>query len=187
MPVPTVKRLPADGFWPEEPADLLSDVLQEAIERWHGNIPATLAEFRAVVVEIAREAIECAGAETAGKAALSRRERETVARLVSEFIDAENPRMVAQCYDFAFQLGLQMGITESAIAEENRVERATVSKRCRAIVKNFDLPPARGMKSPRAVAVYRERERKRHAKRREAHRPWALADAFVGGLADATI
>lgn len=176
------KNSPPDSFWPEAPEDPLGDILREAVERWKGNIPATLAEFRTSVVLIAQEALEEAGTAAAGRAALSLRERETIARLVSEFIEAKNPRMVAQCYDLTFGLGLMMGRSQNAIADENGVGKAAVSKVCRAIVRNFDLPPARGMKSPAAVEGYRKRQLQKHRDRRAAFQPWAMAEAFAQGL-----
>jgi hypothetical protein len=185
--MPVAKRNARDGYWPAGPEDLLSDVVREAIDRWQGNLPATLAEFRLIVAAIACEALEEAGSAAAGRAALSRRERETIARLVSEFIDAKNPRLVAQCYDFTFGLGLQMGITETQIAAENGVGKAAVSRRCREIVKNFDIPPARGMKSEKAVGVYQRRAARKHASRRATHKPWAFAGSFAAGLLGAPL
>ena len=176
------KRIPRDGYWPSEPEDLLCDVLEEAIDRWRGNLPATMAEFRAAVMAIALEAISEAGPGGAGKSALSTRERETIARLVSEFIEAKNPQLIAQCYDFTYQLGLMMGRSQVSIAEEHGVRKATVSKICRAIVRNFGIPPARGMKSPKAVEGYRAKMLEKHADRRRNFRPWAMAGAFAQGL-----
>jgi len=180
--MPSAKKSPRDGYWPADPEDTLTDILQEAIDRWGGNLPATLGEFRAAVAEIALDALGEAGPAVAGKEALSKRERETIARLVSEFIESKNPRMVAQCYDFTFQLGLMMGRSQTAIADEHGVRKATVSKICRTIVKNFGVAPARGMKSPKAVATYRAKMLTKHAERRRSHQPWAMAGAFAEGI-----
>lgn len=180
--MPKARNNSPGSFWPEDPDSLVADILREAVDRWEGNLPATLAEFRGVVASIAIEAMEEVGTAAAGQEAVTRKERETIARLVSEFIEAKNPRLVAQCYDFVFQLGLQLGISQVDIAEQHGVGKAAVSQRCRAIVENFGLAPARGMKSPRAVRVYRQRELKKHQARREEHRPWALAGAFAAGF-----
>lgn len=180
--MPCVRDLPPDAYWPDEPEDALSAVLEEAAARWEGNLPATIGEFRAAVVAVAAAALKELGEEHAGARALVRRERETIARLVADFIDAPNPRMEAQCYDVAFGLGIQLGITESAIADQHGVKRQTVSKRCRAIVEAFGVQPGRGMKSPRAVRVYSERAAQVHRRKKEPGGPWRGAEAFTRGF-----
>ena len=52
--------------------------------------------------------------------------------------------------------------SQTEIAEEFGVERATISKWARRFVEVLNLVPGRGMRRPEAVQVYKER----------AHRVW---------------
>jgi hypothetical protein len=176
---------PPDSIPPEEISEDLADVIRDVIARSFPvcfPLPRTVSEFKSFAVRILTdpEVLEALGASGgSGRGNVNEHERETVARLVSEFIEAENPRMLAQCYDLAFRLGLQMGITQDAIAEQHGVTKAAVSKTYRRILGEYSLPPARGMKSNEAVETYREREKEKHRKRREEHRPWSFASDFL--------
>ncbi len=104
--------------------------------------------------------------------------REILARLVSEVIDAPNPRLMACCVDFVFSLGVQVGKNETDIAADADVTKASVSRYC-VHLKNTYLAgnPAPGMKSNKAVASYRATRTGRSS--RAPATPWALADVLT--------
>jgi hypothetical protein len=82
--------------------------------------------------------------------------KETLARLMGEVIDAPQPRLMACCIDFVFNLGVQLAKNETAIAEGHGVTKASVSRYC-VHLKNVFLQgvPVPGMKSAEAVENYR--------------------------------
>jgi len=180
------KHLPPDSVLPDEPEDISEDLAETirmvAARECPVGFPVPMAAglvIRVLLSEEIQEKIRESNAENL----LSTHEQETIRKLVSEFIDADNPRLRAQCYDLAFRLGLQMGITQDSVAAQHGVGRAAVSKECRRIVREYHLPPARGMKSTQAVEVYRERQKRKHQERRENHKPWEFAIEFAQAMA----
>ena len=165
---------------PEEIGETLQDIIRDkAAERCPAGFPRVEWENLTVAVVLDPE-VSAALIEAHGASLLSEHERETVAKIISEMIDAENPRLRAQCYDLAFRLNLRVGgMTQDQIAQEHGIGKAAVSKECRRIVREFSLPPARGMKSREAVEVYRERQVEKHEKRRIDHRPWKFGGDFA--------
>lgn len=177
------KHLPPDAVLPDELEEDLEDVIrEEAVKVCPVGFPSM--NFSGLVAKVIRsERVKTAIIEAHGADLLSDHERETVARIVAEMIEAKNPRLRAQCYDLAFRLGLRVcGMTQDEIAQEHGIGKAAVSKECRRIVREFHLPPARGMKSVEAVEVYRERETKKHEKRRREHRPWEYGMEFAQAM-----
>lgn len=108
---------------------------------------------------------------------------ELVGRLLSELVDSDNPRLHAKCLVFAFGLPLLEGMSETDIADEEGVDKATVSKRCVGIKERFGLKPSRGMKSDRAVESYRRRQRGKRAK--PIPQPWAFQGFLTNAYAAA--
>jgi hypothetical protein len=178
----SAKYTPPDACFPDEIEDSLEDIIrEEAARRCPVGFPST--NFAEKMVEVVltprvRDGI----VEAYGAGTISEQEIETMAIVISEFIDAENPRLRAECYDLVFRLGLKMGVSQDSIAKDHGIGRAAVSKECRRIVREFKLPPARGMKSETAVGVYRERQKKKHQERRENYSPWKFAEEFANGM-----
>lgn len=83
--------------------------------------------------------------------------RDLLAFLVAEIIDAPNARLMARCVDFVFELGVQLGLSETQIAELEGCTKATPSLYCCRLKDQYRKGmPARGMKSPLAVENYRQ-------------------------------
>lgn len=180
------KYLPPDAVLPDDMEESLEDIIrEEAVKVCPVGFPTT--NFAGLVSKVILSGrVKTAIIESHGENLLSDHERETVARVISEMIDAENPRLRAQCYDLAFRLNLRVGsMTQDKIAEEHGIGKAAVSKECRRIVREFHLPPARGMKSTQAVEVYRDREIKKHKKRREEHQAWEFGIEFAQAMSRA--
>jgi hypothetical protein len=90
--------------------------------------------------------------------------RELLARLIDEILLANNPRLTARCIDFVFQLNLQSGISQTSIAEAERVERATASKICVTLKETYLTRPAPGMKPERSIATFADAQRSKAKK-----------------------
>lgn len=81
--------------------------------------------------------------------------RELLAKLVAEIIDAPDPRLMARCVDFTMELGIQLGISETKIAELSGVTKASVSRHCVHLKNTYrGKQPAAGMKPAHAVKSY---------------------------------
>lgn len=106
----------------------------------------------------------------------SRSEMELAARLLAELIDANNPRLQAKCLAFVLGLNIGGGKSQTAIADEEGVKKATVSKRCKRLQQVFSLSPSRGMKSEAACRSYSQRQKGKRA------RPAAIAWNWTGLL-----
>lgn len=117
--------------------------------------------------------------ELFGEAGPTGGDLEMVTRVLAELIDAANPRLQAKCLAYVLGLNLTGGKSETQIAREEGVKKATVSKRCIRIREAFGLPPSRGMKADSARQSYRDRQTGRRA------RPARLEWAFAGILKEA--
>lgn len=126
------------------------------------------------------EVVDGAGAGAVGNG-ISAQAREGIARVLAHLIDAGNARMLAQCYDVAFGLRLQGGISEAEIARQHRVTRAAVSKICRQIVETYGVKPSRAMRSEKACETYSARQRGRRA--RPLPSPWKYASILKHAVA----
>ena len=170
----------------ERPEYILRELLDAAVRRWKGDLPRTMAEFRIVVTQIAVAVFEDAEAEgIMGGATLkpSRGGLELLARVLADVIDAGGPgdrsRMEAEAIDFAIGTGVQQGKSEKEIAEFHGVNKATISKRAVHAKERYAIPPSRGMKSPVAVAKYREINK---GKKRSLREPWNFSGLLKRAL-----
>ncbi len=81
--------------------------------------------------------------------------RELMAMVLSEIMHAEDPLLMAKCVDFTLETGV-LGLTQTEIASEHHVTKATVSHHCVGLKTTYrGGVPAAGMKSKRAVESYR--------------------------------
>jgi hypothetical protein len=115
----------------------------------------------------------------------TRSEMELAARLLAELIDATNPRLQAKCLAFVLGLNIGGGKSETAIALEEGVGRATVSKRCVRLKQVFALNPSRGMKSEAAVRSYSKRQTGKRARPKPI--AWSLSGLLKGVLDSASV
>lgn len=79
---------------------------------------------------------------------------ETVCKFAAEMRKHENPAMTLDCFCFAAGLYIIDGKTQTQLAKEHGVKRATISKRVVQISKEFNFPPVNGMKSKAARESY---------------------------------
>ena len=105
---------------------------------------------------------------------------EIVAHLVSDILDARNPRLMVQCMDFAFGLGLQLGVSEQDIADLHQMTRSNVSKICVGLCERYQIPPSRGMRSIATREHYSARQQGRRAK--PSPEPWTHKGVFITAL-----
>ena len=104
--------------------------------------------------------------------------RELLARVIAEIIDAPNSKLHAQCLDFVFELGVQLGISQLEISEQHPpMTKSNVSKICVAICQRYGVRPSRGMKSEAARESYRVRQTGRRAK--QSPEEWPYAERFM--------
>ena len=135
----------------DSPAEVLAERMQEQIP-WKKL--TSKQEFCMAAASVAIQSV--------GKREAPEKAKEVITRLLAEIIDAPTPadaQLTAECYDFAFGLGINGGKSQTEIAVKYSVTRATVSRRCRQIVTHFSglgVRPSAGMKSERACAVYAE-------------------------------
>ena len=143
----------------------------------------SLADLREMVTTILSQAQAAGLLQDEASSAYSPRFREALAQILSEIIDAGNARLQAQCLDFAFDLGIQMGISQTAIAEQHGMSKANVSKICVDIRERYGIRPGRGMKSEQACESYRVRQIGKRAKptREEWRHGDAMRLAFTDG------
>jgi len=86
--------------------------------------------------------------------------------LLKEFLyriieDKDNPRLEAECISLAFGFGAARGQTQTQVAKQYGVTRATVSKRVREIKRAYHLPTSEYMKSESACDTYKLTNRTR--------------------------
>ena len=86
--------------------------------------------------------------------------------LLKEFLyriieDKDNPRLEAECISLAFGFGAPRGQTQTQVAKQYGVTRATVSKRVREIKRAYHLPTSEYMKSESACDTYKLTNRTR--------------------------
>ncbi|MEQ1862777.1 MAG: hypothetical protein ABMA13_22885 [Chthoniobacteraceae bacterium] len=177
--------LPAASHRPDMAGavDSMEDRLLETIARQSVALPVGMQRpaFNRIVAGVAISALHEAARdgtlrELFGEAEPSTGDLEMVTRVLAELIDAANPRLQAKCLAYVLGLNLNGGKSETEIAREEGVKKATVSKRCIRIREAFGLPPSRGMKQDRARASYRVRQTGRRA------RPARIEWAFTGLL-----
>lgn len=157
----------------DSPAEVLAEEIMKAMP-WR-----KLTTREQFCLQAATISIQMFGAQEAPVKA-----KEVLTRILCEIIDsasADDAVLTAKCYDFVFGLGIQRGASQTLIAEQHGVTRATVSRRCRLIVSRFaalGIKPGPGMKSEAAVQVYAERERSKPKRVREAFRFEAAIGKF---------
>ena len=162
-------RDPADrpqaSSWDPAADDVLEDEVLEMIARRAVTLPLGMqrAYFDRCVASLLVELLsEASKSKTMRRlfddASPSTADMETVTRIVAELIDSDNPRLQSKCLAFVLGLNLHGGRSETEIAHEEGVTKATVSKRCIVLRETFGLPPSRGMKTDAARASYRLRQ-----------------------------
>lgn len=161
--------------------DSLDDVLTEIIEqKWPSKwpreiIPAQIKFFRRIL-----KAYLDSG-HTVQVDVRRMEGRELLACLIAEIIAAPNARLMARCVDFVFSLNVQLGMSETEIAELEGLTKATASNYCVQLKKVYrDGKPAPGMKSREAVAKYKDLRTGRSS--RGPRQQWAFANAFQTAL-----
>lgn len=168
--------------------DKIPELVAECIgENWNGRVPAK-DQFVSAVSQLACVAL--LELFKRGKLAAltgSMPEIEDGKRLathaIAEVIAARNPRMVAQCLDITFGLGIQGGRTQEDIGLEHGVCRATISGICTTLKETYTGKPGTGMKSNEAVEKYKRLRLGRRAKAMPA--AWEFANLFQQEFANA--
>lgn len=163
--------------------DSLDDVLAEIIEqRWPSKWPTDLIPTQ---IRFCRRILR-AYLESGHSVHVDIRRmegRELLACMIAEIIAAPNARLMARCVDFVFSLGVQLGMSETEIAELEGLTKATASNYCVQLKKVYrDGKPAPGMKSREAVAKYSELRTGRSS--RGPRQEWAFAKAFKHAYAN---
>lgn len=103
--------------------------------------------------------------------------RELMAALIGEIIEAPDARLMARCIDFVMELGVQLGISETKIAQLSGVNKASASRYCVHLKETYrGGRPAAGMKPNKAVESYRNGRTGRSS--RGPRMEWAFADTF---------
>lgn len=177
----------ASSCGPDTIRETLRDALRDAAAGWKGNLPATRQEFVLVAAAVAMDVIQAAKAglvdldedsETLAldlcEAAANRPGHFATGEILAELIAADNPRMLAQCYDIAGGFGIQ-GKTQQAVADEHGISRAEVSKVCRDLKNRRSLAQSPAMRSDHNREVCRARELAKPKRRRES---WKLGALF---------
>jgi hypothetical protein len=166
--------------------DSLEDVLMEAATTalLNSSVAAAPKKLVRIVAGAAMLGIEKAREagllESDDNSIFSPRYREFTARLLAEIIDAPNARLHAQCVDFVFELGIQMGLSQTEIGKSHNMTRANVSKICVEIRKRYGVRPSRGMKSVKACENYAIRQMGRRAK--PVREEWSLAASLKSSI-----
>lgn len=178
------------SYWPDissqidKPEDFLKELLSEAADRWRGDLPRTMMEFRTIVCAVALQALKEA-MESGTMAGLfdgvapQRTELETTRLILAEIIHDKNPALQAECIDFVHGFGLGDAKNEKQIGHKHHVGKAAVSKRCVSLREVFHLPEIHGMKSDAARKTYSKRQKGKRA--RPARQPW-LFSGFMGSI-----
>ena len=132
----------------------------EIAKGWKGLPPTTRLGFEKATVGIFIKAIESGlltEAVEAGRAEAYSLAAVAMFQLLDMVTNHDNPDMLRVC------LGIAIGAEERSqteIAEEFGVERATISKWARRFVEVLGLVPGRGMRRPQAVAAYSVRQQR---------------------------
>lgn len=165
--------------------NILHELLDAAVNRW-GDLPRTLADFHAAVTQISLGVFDAAveaGIIDVASMKPARGGLELLARVLADVIDAGHPgdrsRMEAEAIDFAIGLGVQMGMSETQIAEFHGVKKATISKRAVNAKKRYAMQPSRGMKGEKAVKTYAKMAT---GKKRALREPWIFAGLLKEAL-----
>lgn len=161
--------------------NIVDSALQKAVRAWPGNIAAARHQFAAHIATAVAAALREAAAdgrlaEVVGES-MDAGGLAIIGMLLADIIDSGKPgeraRIEAQCVDFVLGTAVERGKSQTAIARENSVGKASVSKRCRQLVKRLGVLPSRGMKDEEAVAAYKDRQTGKRAKPKAE--PWAFA------------
>ena len=140
----------------------------EVVEKHRGLPPTTRLAFNKAVVDIfvkslesglLTEAVEAGRAEAYNLAAVA------MFQLLDMVTNHDNPEMLRVCLGFA--IGAEPR-SQTEVANEFGVERATISKWSRRFVEVLNLVPGRGMRRPQAVEAYRQRQQKVWSDRKAA-------------------
>lgn len=108
--------------------------------------------------------------------------RELLAQMIAEIIDASEPRLMARCVDFVFELGVQMGLNQTQIGLQEGVTKASVSRHCVHLKATYrSNKPSAGMKSAAAVKTYRHLRTGRSS--RCPRMDWPFAEKFKDAYA----
>lgn len=150
--------------WPDmaerldSPVDALAEEMASKVRYKGVAVPYPLCQQMAAVALSAASNTGGANVEDIAK------------RILCEVIDAptgDDALMNARCLDFVFGLGIQGGISQTQIAELHDCTRATVSRKCRLMVRRFSglgVKPGPGMRSEEAVKTYSIRELQKQRK-----------------------
>lgn len=162
--------------------DKIPELVAQCIaEHWNGRVPPKdvfvreVAKLTSIVLYILLKDGKLA-ALTGGMAEIEDGRR-LATHIIGEILVAKNPRMMAQCCDLAFGLGIQGGRTETNIADEHHVGRATVSGICTTLKETYTGKPGTGMKSNEAVEKYRANRIGKRAKPLPSQ--WEFAELFA--------
>lgn len=177
----------AASFSPDPAADIdtLRDFLIEAALQRLLPIPAPdRVKIAPTVADIALAGIEQARAagllDDDNGTSWTPKFREIIARILAEMLDSRNARLLAQCFDYSFGLGLQMGVSEQYIANEHGMTKSNVSKLCVGICERYNIPPSRGMRSPATRETYSRRQKGRRAK--PSSEPWKFKTILTNAI-----
>ena len=174
---------------PELPKDALSDYCLDGIgqfrEQMRGDMAALIAKGAGIdtiliyLQGIIRSGVEIGAAEwmeqendpgscARGEDAALIILQTVTGTLMGEggYVRASARQIAMHGYALLFALG-RTRMTETQIAEKFGYTRANVSATVRQYKRKFDLRQSRGMKSDRAVEVYRQRAKQVHNQRKE--------------------
>jgi len=162
----------------DSPEDIILEVLSQ-MSIALPNTTMSMQWFRQTVASVAVQALRTAHRDGQLAALFdgltpSRMDLEMVARLLAEFVDADNPRLHAKCMAFVFGLSEE---SETQIARSEGIGKAAVSKRCIRIKESMGVPPGRGMKSEAAIVSYRRRQKGK--RNRPAAQPWPFTSLLT--------
>ena len=140
-----------------EHADLI-ERFADVVEKHPGLPPTTRLAFNKAVVGIfikslkaglLEEAVEAGRADAYNLAAVA------MFQVLEMVTSHENPEMLRVCLKFA--IGIEPR-SQTAVARQFGVDKATISKWARRFVVVLNLVPGRGMKRPEAVLEYSARQ-----------------------------
>ena len=140
-------------------ADLI-ERFAELAKGWKGVLPTTRLMLEKAMVDTFIKGLQAGlldGAMEAGRQEANRFAAIAMFQVLDMLIEHERPDMLKVC------LGIAIGAesrSQTEVAEEFGVERATISKWCRRLVEVLNLVPGRGMRRPEAVQAYRDRQAK---------------------------
>ena len=140
--------------------DDLIEQFAEVAAKWQGVLPRTRLELTKAAVAMLEQAVAehvLEGVYERAEVAAHRVAAIAAFRVIELMTKHENPAMMKAC--LAVAIGAEER-SQTVIAKEFGVEKATISKWARFFVEYFQLVPGRGMRRPDAVAAYQDRARK---------------------------